>query len=691
MARPGSSDTEVASGRALNASATPAGPATCLRVGRSLGDAPVDLRRRHLSALDGLRAVAVTAVILYHLGLGWAGGGYLGVDVFFVLSGFLITGLLLEERASSGTVGLVAFWVRRARRLLPALALVLGAVSLYALAGGPGTNLQTLQRDLPATIFYVANWHFVAIHGSYFAQFVTPSPLEHTWSLAIEEQFYLGWPVVLLFASRLRRKHWRLLVVGLAGLLVVGSALDMAHLARGAGDVSRAYFGTDSRVFELMVGALLALWAESSHRSWTAFSRWRGLGGTAAAAALGLVLGFGLLGGPPRWMFQGGFLGVTVLAAVVIASVTREQGGPLGRVLSSPVLCWVGAISYGLYLWHWPVVVLLTRSSTGMSGWVVDLARVTLTLALATASFYLVEQPIRRRRLRGMRASLIPAGAAVAAIAAALVVAAPTFPKTLVDPPASAPLGSGVFSLPVVPTPGRPLRVAFIGDSVMQSAAPALVASFDATSVVVSKSYAFGGWGLTTDPSWRRHLTNTIARFHPDIVVGTWIWDGAIARAHPAEYEILLDEAVHLILTPGNGVRGVVFLQFPKVGSSSPLAGADRQPVNLDARAWNDVAATEAAVHPRSVAFLRVGQSLESGGRYSTWLPNAHGQWVRARTTDETHLCPPGAARYASASLTGLAAAWHLPEPTRPWWQGPWIRRPLYYRDAVCPDDGPVR
>ena len=658
-------------------------------LGPELGPS-VDLRRHHLDALDGLRAVAVAAVILYHLGLGWAGGGYLGVDVFFVLSGFLITGLLVEERRTSGTVGLLAFWTRRARRLLPALALMLGALSLYALAGGPGTNLQTLQRDLPATVFYVANWHFIAIQSSYFAQFVTPSPLEHTWSLAIEEQFYLGWPVLLLLVSRLRRWDWRRVAVAAVALLAIASAVDMARLAGGSTDLSRAYFGTDTRVFELMVGALLALWAESAHRSWTALTRWRGLPVLSGVSALGLVLGFGLLGGPPRWMFEGGFAVAAVTTALLMAGVTGEGGGPVRRILSMRAMCWVGTISYGLYLWHWPVVVLLTRASTGMPGWLVDPVRVALTLVLATASFYLVEQPARRRRLRGTGGlALAPVGVACVAVVVALATMAPTFSASAVEPPALAAAPTRVFTLAGTPSPDRPLRVIFIGDSVMESAAPALVAAFDSTTAVESRSFAFGGWGLTSDASWRKHLTNEISRYHPDVVVGTWSWDGAAALFHPAEYQILLDEAVRLVLTPGDGVRGVVFLQFPTVGHYSPLDSAVRGDVNLGTEAWNRIAAVEAAVHRHSVAYLPVGGALERDGRYSSWLPDARGRWVRVRTTDETHLCPAGAARYAAATLTTLSAAWHLPAPLSASWSKGWIRRPIYYRDAVCPDDAP--
>ncbi len=337
---------------------------------------PIELRRHRIPALDGLRALAVAAVMAYHLDFGWAGGGYLGVDLFFVLSGFLITGLLIEERSESHTINLRRFWVRRARRLFPALLVMLGAVALYANLHGPGVQLQTLQGDIVATLFYFANWHFIASHNSYFAQFLSPSPLEHTWSLAIEEQFYVLWPVVLVIFAKCGGRRWRGIAIAGTALLAIASALDMALLTHGTSDITRVYFGTDTRAFELMAGALLAFWTERTLRLPRPTPRALQAAGALAVGAI--VAGFVELGGPPRWMFYGGFLGVAVLATVVIASVSGTAPGPLGAVLSFGPIRWVGTISYGLYLWHWPIFVFLTAQSTGLQPWAVDISRVLL-------------------------------------------------------------------------------------------------------------------------------------------------------------------------------------------------------------------------------------------------------------------------------------------------------------------------
>ncbi len=375
--------------------------------------------RHHVPALDGLRAVAVAAVMAYHLNLAGSRGGYLGVDVFFVLSGFLITSLLVDEQARTTRINLLGFWARRARRLFPALFLLLGALSLYVALGGPGINVGTFRGDALATLFYVANWHLIAVHSSYFAQFSAPSPLEHAWSLGIEEQFYIVWPLLLLAFAKAGGQRRRAVAMASTAVLAVASAIDMAVMACGATNVSRAYYGTDARAFELMVGALLAFILSGARRATPDQARRAGRAGMVAAAAV--AVGCVTLGGPPRWMFDGGFLAFDVLVAVVIVSIAWAGHGVVNTVLSTRPLRWVGRISYGLYLWHWPVIVVLSAQSTGLRPWLVDVVRVALTFTLATVSYYVVEQPIRHHGLPGWRRLLAPA--AVLATAGAIVMA----------------------------------------------------------------------------------------------------------------------------------------------------------------------------------------------------------------------------------------------------------------------------
>ncbi len=410
-----------------------------------------------MPALDGLRAFAVMAVIAYHLNITHAGGGYLGVDIFFVLSGFLITGLLVEERARAGRIALRAFWARRARRLLPALLLVLAALALYAGLGGPGLDRSTLRPDALATLFYGANWHLIFTQSSYFAQFSAPSPLRHTWSLAIEEQFYLLWPLILLVVLRATRGSRRLLTGAILALAAASAAL-MALLYHPGTDPSRIYYGTDTRAFELLIGAALAVLVAGRSRLSRAWRRSLHAGGL---IALGAIVWACTTASPQGWIWQGGLVAISVLTAVVIASVSRARSGPPGALLSLPPLRWIGIISYGLYLWHWPVIVLMTRTNTGLSGWVLKSAQVGTMLALATASYFLVERPIRRARFRGWRA-LVAAPAAVMATGAGLVAAtvAPSTVAAAVAPPAT---GTRPTVAAVAPAPSTSVMV--VGDS----------------------------------------------------------------------------------------------------------------------------------------------------------------------------------------------------------------------------------
>src|SRR5579871_5628007 len=305
-------------------------------------------------ALDGLRAIAVGSVIAYHLGLSWAGGGYLGVDLFFVLSGYLITSLLVDEHRRTQAIALTKFWGRRARRLLPALALLLITLALYVAVSGHGVNANSFRGDAAATAFYVANWHFIYAHHSYFQQFGAASPLSHTWSLAIEEQFYLLWPPLLLgalttgaagVAGGARRGMRRALL--LAAALAVASAVLMAIHFHTSVDPTRVYEGTDTRAFEPLIGALLALLLARRKTSPRA-ERGHPLFATATGtAALGLFLFWvGTAGGPPAWMFRGGMVAVAVLVAVVIWAVSKPRAGILAGLLSMRPLRYVGRISY---------------------------------------------------------------------------------------------------------------------------------------------------------------------------------------------------------------------------------------------------------------------------------------------------------------------------------------------------------
>lgn len=343
-------------------------------------------------ALDGLRALAVIAVMLYHSGVAVVGGGFLGVDVFFVLSGFLITTLLLLEFEANGRLDLIAFWGRRARRLLPALFLVLVAVLVYS-AFLAGEAASAVRSDALATLFYVSNWWFIVSGNSYFEQFQDPSPLTHTWSLAIEEQWYLFLPLLLvLLLPRMRsRRAW----AAIFALLALLSAGLMTLFYLPGSDPSRVYYGTDTRLLALLIGAGLAcLFTPGVVDRLHGAARW-----LAPVAVVGLILLLTLTDDSSQWLYRGGFLLVAVVAVVLLAAVVARPEGLVARGLAWGPAVWVGKISYGLYLWHWPVYVLLSPTRTGLSGASLLVVRFAVTFTIATLSYYLVEMPIRRGAL----------------------------------------------------------------------------------------------------------------------------------------------------------------------------------------------------------------------------------------------------------------------------------------------------
>lgn len=389
----------------------------------------------YLPGLDGLRAIAIIGVLLYHAGVEWVPGGFLGVDVFFVLSGFLITSLILEEYDRSGRVDFRRFYLGRARRLLPAVVLLLVVVGAAVLLFYRDA-LSAFREDALATILYLNNWWYIALDQSYFESMGRPPLLKHLWSLAVEEQFYLIWPAVALL---LVRRGGRPLVRRLALVIALLSTAWMAYLAIRGGypvdaDPSRAYFGTDSHSMGLLVGAALATVWRPGRLNPSLASSPRTIVTGIGIAMLAVIFGFYLFVGEfTPWLYRGGFLALAVFTAVLIAAVTHPAS-PLGPILGVGVLRYIGRRSYGIYLWHWPVF-MVTRPGIDVpwSEPVAFVARIGITLAIAEASYRFVEMPIRRGALgrawgglrsgamTGIRALSVVAATVVATIAASAV------------------------------------------------------------------------------------------------------------------------------------------------------------------------------------------------------------------------------------------------------------------------------
>jgi peptidoglycan/LPS O-acetylase OafA/YrhL len=365
----------------------------------------------HRPALDGLRGAAVLSVLLYHTGV--LRGGWIGVDTFFVLSGYLITSLLLAEHDRTGGIALKAFWGRRARRLLPALFLLLAGVGLFAALVATAEARSVIRQDLWGALTYGSNWLDIVRGSGYWQTFTQPSPLAHVWSLAIEEQFYLVWPLVAWWALR-RGGARRLATVAAAGGIVL--AAWAIGLAWAGASVDRIYLGTDTRAPALLLGATVG-----ALRVGTARPELRRVAHIAGPLGVALLVwaAFTLDGRDPE-VYRGALVGVSLAGALAVVGASQDDGGWFGRVVGWRPLCVLGLLSYGIYLAHWPILLAVQHWSH-LGPWATTAVVAPLTIAVAAASYLVVEHPIRLRRgLTWSRPALLPvlaAGCVVAGVA----------------------------------------------------------------------------------------------------------------------------------------------------------------------------------------------------------------------------------------------------------------------------------
>jgi peptidoglycan/LPS O-acetylase OafA/YrhL len=370
---------------------------------------PAGSGQRYMPGLDGLRALAVLAVIAYHLRFSWAPGGLLGVGVFFTLSGYLITDLLLAQW-SRGERRLGEFWLRRARRLLPALFAMLAAVTAWVTVAGPPQPVP-LRDAVSAAVLYVGNWWLILQHVSYFALFGPPSPLNHLWSLGVEEQFYILWPFLLLAGVHLVREHpsasaLRPRLAGATLALAIASAVAMALLYSPSLDPSRVYYGTDTRAFELLAGAALAmLWPTRRLRPGIAAGARHLLDALGVAGLAGIGLLVWRTSQYSGFLYRGGFALLTLATLPVLAALAHPACG-LGRVLGWRPLRWIGVRSYAIYLWYFPIIVLTTPAGAHGFDLLRAAAQVAGTFAIAALSWRFVEQPVRHGALGRLWAQL---------------------------------------------------------------------------------------------------------------------------------------------------------------------------------------------------------------------------------------------------------------------------------------------
>jgi peptidoglycan/LPS O-acetylase OafA/YrhL len=354
---------------------------------------PVGGAQRYMPGLDGLRALAVLAVIAYHLELGWAPGGLLGVGVFFTLSGYLITDLLLGQRDAVGHLRLGDFWLRRARRLLPALFLMLAVVVAWVTLFDR-SQLPALRGYVAAAAVYMSNWWNIVIHASYFSRFGPPPPLDHLWSLAVEEQFYLVWPFLLWLGLRYAHGRYRLAGITLAAAAL--SAVVMALLYQPGVDPTRVYEGTDTRASGLLIGAALAMvWPSRNLRADLALRRRLLLDGAGVAGLAVIALLIWRTSQYSPFLYLGGNVLLSVGTVGVVAALAHPASW-LGPALGWAPLRWLGVRSYGIYLWHFPIIVLTTPAVQRSVDLPLQILQVGATIAVAALSWRFVEEPIRR-------------------------------------------------------------------------------------------------------------------------------------------------------------------------------------------------------------------------------------------------------------------------------------------------------
>ena len=372
---------------------------------------------RYRPQLDGLRAVAVYLVVAYHAGVHGFSGGFIGVDLFFVLSGYLVTQLLLRDFRQSERIGFRRFYSRRIRRLLPAaIATLLVTAAVYTAVASPA-EVVSARGGFRSAFLYVANWHFIAQSNNYFAADVNSNPVVHFWSLSVEEQFYLFWPLLLtglyLLARRAGEYRWKVVrIVIVCGFLA--SLLAALHLSTV--NLNRAYYGTDTRAYELLAGALLAITprvVRSAKRHTTAMAV---LGGVSIAALVLIATPHVHLGEIQRG------LAATVASAALIVAVEAARTGPVTRGLSVPSAVYLGRVSYGTYLWHWPIIVIATQRFHP-SPWALFALTALLATGLASLSFQVLEQRVRLSRvLDRHRTAVIAAGLAASLIGGLVLV-----------------------------------------------------------------------------------------------------------------------------------------------------------------------------------------------------------------------------------------------------------------------------
>ena len=633
--------------------------------------------KERITALDGIRAFALLIIMGYHFGLGWLSGGFFSLDIFYVLSGYLITGLLLGEYRRRDRIKLSNFWLRRARRLLPALLIVLVAVTLMVRFAEPAGLYPDFRMSALSALFYFSNWWQIAVSGNYFVA-TDAYPLTHTWSLAVEEQFYLVWPLVVLAVMHLARTFARgiraLLALSLVGALA--SAVEMALLynPNSSTNTTRLYFGTDTHAQSILVGAVLAC-------AMTMIQMRRGEEGMAPRATgptarrLLTVAGLAGLAGTlaltytqegtsgSGFAYRGGFLLSALSAAALIVGAVCVRDGPIATGLSWRPVVWVGTVSYGAYLWHYPVFIYLDGARTGQQGLALLSIRFAATFGLAAASFYLVERPVIEGTFwRSVRA-VVPAVALLAATVAVVVVgtvvpasAAVHVANSLTGAERQSLLQAGAFG-------DHPVKFMLVGDSIALTLGIGLrVDSVHGYGVKLVNDETLGcdlddlpaiisdhiNQPVSNCRYWRTLWGREVDTSRPDVagmLVGRWdisdhILDGKVYHVgEPVWNSHLYNEINDVVNVLSSKGAKVVLFTMPDIDAADEAPGSAAYSENDPIRVteFNQILANVARHRPGLVTLIDLNKKLDPHGVFQVVVDG-----VTVRWPDGVHIAKTG-------------------------------------------------
>jgi len=643
--------------------ATPVIPRTIKPVNESVSARP------HLPGLDGLRALAVIGVLAFHDNR--LSGGFLGVDLFFAVSGFLITTLLIDELQRTNTIDLIGFWGRRLRRLLPAVMVLLVVVVIFFRLFADTGQWIIARNDAPWAQFYVANWHQISSGAGYWDAFAAPSAFEHLWSLAIEEQFYVVWPLLVIAAWRVGRTR---ALGALTGIGIIASFVAMLTIFDG-GDPTRVYMGTDTRAFSLLCGAFVALPA-IRHAITAGMQKFRSAA-SGLTAALIVAIGFMwfTVDGQSQWLFRGGLFAHSI-ASALIAVLIASSSSRLSAAFSWRPLAYIGRLSYALYLWHWPVFIFCTSERLDVDGLTLTAIRVAITLALSIASYYLIEQPIRHKAKwahgsQGLKAFVVTTLAAI--VIWTLITVPETTNKVNADALTSAVVTTTTTepSLEVATTTSttmvqqKPLvsSLYYLGDSVAYDMWPAIEAELNAANVTVH-SGAFGGVGIVpteVNTTPLQSLATELDRYTVDLLIlQLSVWD---AQQDDDRQQAALDDLVTFV-TERN--MRLAFVSFPSIAPERSELGQT---------SLENKARTVANQSEGSIIYLDQRSVLGD-----VFIRDIDGDGNPERKRDGIHVCPTGALRSAQWLIQELSTRFEgiAPPVDDSWVTGEWANDSRY-------------